>query len=112
MAGSGFHRYLRECRKADSHLRRHERKPPAAGDSMSMFATALLMLAMQAAPLQGVVYRKGTTQPLSDATVELRQDQENGAVLKTITTEDDGRFVFDSVAPGRYRVTVSRRGYT
>jgi 5-hydroxyisourate hydrolase-like protein (transthyretin family) len=79
---------------------------------MSMFATALLMLAMQAAPLQGVVYRKGTTQPLSDATVELRQDQENAAVLKTITTDDDGRFVFDSVAPGRYRVTVSRRGYT
>src|SRR5689334_18135413 len=79
---------------------------------MSMFATALLMLAIQAAPLQGVVYRKGTTQPLSDATVELRQDQENGALLKTITTEDDGRFVFDSVAPGRYRVTVSRRGYT
>jgi protocatechuate 3,4-dioxygenase beta subunit len=79
---------------------------------MSMFATALLMLAMQTAPLQGVVYKKGTKQPLSDATVELRQDQENAAVLKTITTEDDGRFTFDNVGPGRYRVTVSRRGYT
>jgi 5-hydroxyisourate hydrolase-like protein (transthyretin family) len=79
---------------------------------MSMLATALLMLTMQAAPLQGVVYKKGTNQPLSDATVELRQDQENATVLKTMTTEDDGRFLFDNVAPGRYRVTVSRRGYT
>src|SRR5215831_2825021 len=77
-----------------------------------MFATALLMLTMQAAPLQGVVYKKGTNQPLSDATVELRQDLESAPVLKTLTTEDDGRFLFDNVAPGRYRVTVSRRGYT
>src|SRR5215471_18618803 len=67
---------------------------------------------MQASPVQGVVIVKGTTQPLSDATVALHQDQENGSVLKTITTEDDGRFVFDHVAPGRYRVTVARRGYT
>src|SRR5262245_22382630 len=78
---------------------------------MNLFATALLMLAMQALPLQGVVFKKATNEPLSDATVELRQDQENGAVLKKITTEDDGRFRFDNVAPGRYRVAVVRRGY-
>jgi hypothetical protein len=72
----------------------------------------LLLLAIQASPVQGVVVVKGTNQPLSDATVALHEDQENGAVLKTITTEDDGRFVFDNVVPGRYRVTVSRRGYT
>ena len=59
---------------------------------MSLFATALLMLAMQAAPLQGIVFKKATNEPLSDATVELRQDQENGAVVKKLTTEDDGRF--------------------
>jgi large repetitive protein len=79
---------------------------------MSIFGTVLLMLAMQAMPLQGIVFKKGTNEPLSDATVELRQNQENGAVLKTLTTEDDGRFLFDNVAPGRYRVAVSRRGYT
>jgi hypothetical protein len=79
---------------------------------VSAFGTVLLLLAMQASPVQGVVIVKGTKQPLSDATVALRQDQENGSVLKTITTEDDGRVVFDNVAPGRYRVTVSRRGYT
>ncbi len=79
---------------------------------MSMFAAALLMLAMQTLPLQGIVFKKGTNEPLSDATVELRLDQENGPIVKTLTTEDDGRFLFDNVAPGRYRVTVSRRGYT
>lgn len=79
---------------------------------MSAFGTVLLLLVIQASPVQGVVAVKGTNQPLSDATVALRQDQENGGVLKTITTEDDGRFVFDNVAPGRYRITVSRRGYT
>jgi hypothetical protein len=79
---------------------------------VSAFATVLILLAIQASPVQGVVVVKGTNQPLSDATVALRPDQENGAVLKTITTEDDGRFVFDNVAPGRYRLTVSRRGYT
>jgi len=79
---------------------------------VSVLGTVLLLLAMQASPVQGVVIVKGTTQPLSDATVALHQDQENGSVLKTITTEDDGRFVFDNVAPGRYRVTVARRGYT
>lgn len=79
---------------------------------MSTLATTLLMLVLQALPLQGIVYKKGTNEPLSDATVELRQDQENGAVLRNLTTEDDGRFAFDNVAPGHYRVTVSRRGYT
>jgi hypothetical protein len=79
---------------------------------VSAFGTVLLLLAMQGSPVQGVVIVKGTNQPLSDATVALHQDQENGSVLKTITTEDDGRFVFDNVPAGRYRVTVSRRGYT
>src|SRR5262245_30955815 len=79
---------------------------------MSVFGTALLMLALQALPLQGLVFEKGTNEPLSEATVELRPDQENAAVLRRLTTEDDGRFLFDNVAPGRYRVTVSRRGYT
>lgn len=70
------------------------------------------MLAMQAAPLQGIVFKKGTNQPLSKAVVELRRDQQNASALNTLTTEDDGRFVFDNVPPGRYRLTVTRRGYT
>ena len=79
---------------------------------MNIFGTALLMLAMQTSALQGIVFKKGTHEPLSEATVELRQDQGNAGLLKKLTTEDDGRFLFENVSPGRYRVTVSRRGYT
>jgi 5-hydroxyisourate hydrolase-like protein (transthyretin family) len=79
---------------------------------MSILGTALLALVMQALPLQGVVVKKGSTEPISKATVELRRDQDNSAILDSMTTEDDGRFSFGNVAPGRYRLTVTRRGYT
>ena len=79
---------------------------------MIMMGTALLALMLQAQPLQGVVVRKGTTEGLSNATVELHQDQGKTGILDSITTEDDGRFSFSNVAPGRYRLTVTRRGYT
>ena len=79
---------------------------------MSVFGTALLLLAMQAVSLHGIVFKKATNEPLSEASVELRQDQANAAILKKLTTDDDGKFRFDNIAPGRYRITVSRRGYT
>ena len=79
---------------------------------MNIVGTALVALVMQTLPLQGIVVRKGTAEPLSNATVELRRDQGNADVLDSITTEDDGRFSFGNVAPGRYRLDVTRRGYT
>src|SRR5687767_9080189 len=79
---------------------------------MNILATALLSLLMQAVPVEGIVVKKGTAEPLSRATVELRRDQENAAILDSATTEEDGRFSFGNVAPGRYRLTAARRGYT
>jgi protocatechuate 3,4-dioxygenase beta subunit len=79
---------------------------------MNTLATALLSLLMQAVPLEGIVLKKGTAEPLSRTTVELRQDQENAAILDSTATEDDGRFSFGNVAPGHYRLTAARRGYT
>src|SRR6266496_46837 len=78
---------------------------------MSTLGNALLALVMQTLPLQGIVVKKGTAEPLYNATVELRRDQENAGILDSTTTEDDGRFAFGNVAPGRYRLTVTRRGY-
>jgi protocatechuate 3,4-dioxygenase beta subunit len=73
-----------------------------------IFMAAFLL---QALPLQGIVIKKGTNEPLSKATVELRRDSDTGRPLDTITTEDDGRFSFGNLAPGRYRLTAIRRGY-
>ena len=78
---------------------------------MIMVGTALLALMLQAQALQGVVLRKGTSEGLSNATVELHQDQGKAGILDSIITEDDGRFSFSNVQPGRYRLIVTRRGY-
>ena len=89
---------------------------------MSTVAVLSLSFLLQAVPpagavydraaLQGMVVKRGTAEPLSNATVELHRDQENAAILDSTTTEDDGRFSFGAVAPGRYRLTATRRGYT
>lgn len=78
---------------------------------MIVVGAALLALVVQAQTLQGVVLRKGTSEGLSNATVELQRDQGNAVILDSITTEDDGRFSFSKVQPGRYRLIVTRRGY-
>jgi len=60
--------------------------------------------------IQGTVTRNGNTDPLSKATVELRTDDAD-ALLDSVVTEEDGRFIFENVRPGRYRVAVKRAGY-
>lgn len=48
--------------------------------------------------------------PAADATVRLREPQGAGKVLRDATTGPDGRFVFERVAPGAYRVTAAGAG--
>ena len=78
---------------------------------MSVLGTVFLALILQASQVQGVVLRRGTTERLSKATVELHRDQGINEVLDSVTTEDDGRFSFSNVEPGHYRLIVTRRGY-
>src|SRR5881628_14550 len=75
------------------------------------FLCSVPVLLAQSASIQGIVTRSGSRDSLSKATVELRTDDSNGPVLNSMTTEDDGRFVFQNVRPGRYRLTVKRGGY-
>jgi hypothetical protein len=70
------------------------------------------LLFAQSASIQGIVTRSESNDPLSKATVELRAEENQSAVLSSVTTDDDGRFVFQAVRPGRYRLTVRRAGYT
>jgi hypothetical protein len=69
-------------------------------------------LLAQSGSIQGIVTRSESSDPLSKATVELRREENESAVLSSMTTDDDGRFVFQAVGPGRYRLTVRRAGYT
>ena len=77
---------------------------------MNITGISLLALLLQNAAIQGIVVR-GTNDPLSKATVELRADGTNGALLDSTTTDADGRFVFQNVRAGRYRLNVTRAGY-
>jgi protocatechuate 3,4-dioxygenase beta subunit len=77
---------------------------------MIVFAATLLTLALQILSIQGIVVRQGSSDPLSNATVELRGDSEN-TLIRSITTEADGRFLFENIRPGRYHLTATRRGY-
>src|SRR5215813_9467849 len=64
----------------------------------------------QTASIEGVVLR-GTNDPLPKTRVELRRDTAEAGVLDTMVTEEDGRFSFANVRPGRYRIAVTRQGY-
>jgi protocatechuate 3,4-dioxygenase beta subunit len=72
---------------------------------------ALLAVVLQNTSVHGVVLR-GQNDPLSKATVELRSDSNNAPLLGSMLTDNDGKFVFQNVRPGRYQLTVKRQGYT
>jgi protocatechuate 3,4-dioxygenase beta subunit len=79
------------------------------------FAPLMLLVQGTAQSIQGIVVKAGTNEPLAKAVVELHTDQDNpaldGPTLDRATTDDDGRFAFSVVRPGRYRILVARRGY-
>jgi hypothetical protein len=77
---------------------------------MTIYAAALLTLLLQAPTIQGIVV-KPAGDPLSKAVVELRSNEDDTIVLQSQTTEDNGTFSFANIRPGRYRLTVNRRGY-
>ena len=62
------------------------------------------------ASLQGTVVRAGAGDPLSKATVELREDDIRASPLR-LATGSDGRFAFQNLKPGRYQLVVTRSGY-
>ena len=73
---------------------------------------APLLLFAQGASVQGIVTRSGGSEPLSKAIVELRPESNDNDILKSMTTDEDGRFIFQPVGAGRYRLTVRRAGYS
>lgn len=78
---------------------------------MIVLQIALAMLMIQsAARVEGVVTRTGTSEPVSKAIVELRNDSDN-VVQYTVATGDDGQFAFRDIRSGKYRLVASHSGF-
>jgi hypothetical protein len=61
------------------------------------------------ASIRGVVVALGTSQPIAKAVVQLRGGERSEPL--TISTGADGRFEFQSLAPGSYELTATRSGF-
>lgn len=61
--------------------------------------------------ISGTVVNAIGGQPLSQVTVFIAVP-ENPNDTEQVTTGEDGRFVFDNVAPGKYAMSAQRRGFT
>lgn len=76
-------------------------------------ADRFLDIEIDAGALSGQVVDRGTGTPLGRATIALEQTLASGsrASILVVTTEADGRFAFESLTAGRYRLRVRRDGY-
>lgn len=55
--------------------------------------------------IHGTVYDSGTGEPLSNAAVTLMPSS------RTLTTSENGSFVFEELDPGQYTISVQKEGY-
>ncbi len=61
--------------------------------------------------VEGRVVHAKTGEPLRKATVTLNLRGPRGGSARSITTEADGRFAFETVTPGTYELAAERTGY-
>src|SRR5215469_10888282 len=76
---------------------------------LRLFLAALLVLCMEASQVEtallGQVSAHGT--PIAGAIITIS----NRTFLKSVTTDDEGRFMLQPVPPGRYTLRTSAHGY-
>jgi hypothetical protein len=75
-----------------------------------LIVTLLAQAPVRPASVSGIVVKLESGVPLSRATVFLQIDGTPGRGY-AITTSNDGKFSFDDVIPGKYRLAVTRDGY-
>jgi hypothetical protein len=63
----------------------------------------------QTGSIEGSIVKFGTTDPVPRAKVTLRPASSSNS--QAITADDGGKFAFRDLAPGQYRLTVTRDGY-
>src|SRR3989442_4716996 len=88
---------------------------------MPIFITplALILLQLFTSPTQqqprttieGIVVRLGTGEAIPKALVTLINTTQSGTPVAPVFTDSLGRFVFQNIEPGSYRISAARNGY-
>jgi hypothetical protein len=79
---------------------------------LAVLATRIVAQTPAPASIRGVVVKWGTSDPISQAIVELRSLTDTvGIPLFSTATRSNGEYLFPQVPPGRYRVIATRNGF-
>jgi 5-hydroxyisourate hydrolase-like protein (transthyretin family) len=79
---------------------------------MGILAVGLLLFQVQFGSVSGIVTKPGGTEPLQGATVILTPvNSTSSSRIRSVTSEDDGRFNITDIEPGDYRLQVQSTRY-
>src|SRR5437879_6136944 len=62
------------------------------------------------ASIEGIVVRRDTSEPLAEVHVELNTTEATPVTSRAATTGSDGKFAFENIPPGTYRLVAARQG--
>jgi hypothetical protein len=79
---------------------------------LAVLATRIVAQTPTSASIGGIVVKWGTSEPIPQAVVELRNPTDTAGVpLFSTATRSNGEYVFPQVPPGRYRIVATRNGF-
>lgn len=78
-----------------------------------VLSASTIFLAQQPlkARLEGTVTRAGSAEPVAGARLTLTRDAAEGAAPEPVITDRNGKFTFQEIAPGSYKLKVKANGY-
>ena len=85
-------------------------KMPRVALLVALIGSASLAQVPASSSIQGVLVRWGTTEPVEQATIELRNSAGTGSIAVT-ATRSDGRFEFPNLRAGSYRIVAIAPGF-
>jgi len=79
---------------------------------MTLLAMSIAAQTPAPASIRGVVVKWGTSEPIAQTIVELRNPAStNGVPLFSTATRPNGEYTFPQVPPGLYRIVATRKGF-
>jgi hypothetical protein len=64
------------------------------------------------ASIEGVVTQAGSGEPIADARLTLTRGPDSGAAIPTVATDRSGKFLFQNLEAGTYKLAVKSNGYS